>query len=105
MEEVEEGAAGAAAEGGGRRRTVAVDFWDTAGQERYRSLAPIYYRAAAAAFVVYDITDYVRVGRPGRDLYWCSVRGWWLTVCLLFVCRRGHVLAFHRTPSRVPKTG
>jgi GTPase SAR1 family protein len=32
---------------------------DTAGQERYRSLAPIYYRAAAAALVVYDITDYV----------------------------------------------
>ena len=31
---------------------------DTAGQERYRSLAPIYYRAAAAALVVYDITDY-----------------------------------------------
>lgn len=30
---------------------------DTAGQERYASLAPLYYRGAAAAAIVYDITD------------------------------------------------
>jgi GTPase SAR1 family protein len=29
--------------------------------ERYRSLAPMYYRGAAAAIVVYDITKKVRV--------------------------------------------
>lgn len=29
---------------------------DTAGQERYHSLAPMYYRGAAAAIVVFDIT-------------------------------------------------
>ena len=33
------------------------DIWDTAGQERYRSLAPMYYRGAHVAIVVYDITD------------------------------------------------
>ncbi|GFH52339.1 ras-related small GTPase Rab5 [Chaetoceros tenuissimus] len=37
--------------------TVKYEIWDTAGQERYRSLAPMYYRGAAAAIVVYDITD------------------------------------------------
>lgn len=36
---------------------VKMEFWDTAGQERYRSLAPMYYRAAKAAFIVYDITN------------------------------------------------
>ncbi len=36
--------------------TVRFEIWDTAGQERYRSLAPMYYRGATAAVVVYDIT-------------------------------------------------
>ena len=30
---------------------------DTAGQERYASLAPLYYRGASAAAIVYDITS------------------------------------------------
>jgi len=37
---------------------VKFEIWDTAGQERYRSLAPMYYRGAAAALVVYDITSH-----------------------------------------------
>jgi GTPase SAR1 family protein len=39
--------------------TVKFEIWDTAGQERYHSLAPMYYRGAAAAIVVYDITSEV----------------------------------------------
>ena len=35
--------------------TVKFEIWDTAGQERYHSLAPMYYRGAAAATIVYDI--------------------------------------------------
>lgn len=38
--------------------TVKFEIWDTAGQERYKSLAPMYYRGAAAAIVVFDITNY-----------------------------------------------
>lgn len=34
-------------------------IWDTAGQEKYHSLAPMYYRGAAAAILVYDITNKV----------------------------------------------
>ncbi|KAK9126611.1 hypothetical protein Scep_015457 [Stephania cephalantha] len=36
--------------------TVKFEIWDTAGQERYAALAPLYYRGAAVAVVVYDIT-------------------------------------------------
>jgi len=36
---------------------VKFEIWDTAGQERYHSLAPMYYRGAAAAVVVYDVTS------------------------------------------------
>uniref|UniRef100_A0A8R7Q8V8 Ras-related protein RABF1 n=1 Tax=Triticum urartu TaxID=4572 RepID=A0A8R7Q8V8_TRIUA len=36
---------------------VKFEIWDTAGQERYAALAPLYYRGAAAAVVVYDITS------------------------------------------------
>ena len=36
---------------------VKIEIWDTAGQERYRSLAPMYYRGAQAAVVVFDLTS------------------------------------------------
>ena len=35
---------------------IKFQIWDTAGQEKYHSLAPMYYRNAAAAIIVYDIT-------------------------------------------------
>lgn len=36
--------------------SIKLQLWDTAGQERYHALAPLYYRGAAVAVVVYDIT-------------------------------------------------
>jgi len=36
---------------------VKFQIWDTAGQERFRSMTPMYYRAASAAILVYDITS------------------------------------------------
>jgi len=35
---------------------IKLRLWDTAGQERFRSLAPMYYRQACAAVIVFDIT-------------------------------------------------
>ncbi|KAI9326239.1 ras family-domain-containing protein [Zopfochytrium polystomum] len=37
-------------------KVIKFEIWDTAGQERFHSLAPMYYRNAQAAVVVYDIT-------------------------------------------------
>lgn len=37
---------------------IRLQLWDTAGQEKFRSLAPMYYRSAAVAVLVYDITNH-----------------------------------------------
>ena len=34
-----------------------LQLWDTAGQERFRSMAPMYYRNARVALLVYDVTS------------------------------------------------
>jgi len=36
---------------------IRLELWDTAGQERYAGLAPLYYRGAHVAIIVYDITQ------------------------------------------------
>ncbi|TFY70038.1 hypothetical protein EVG20_g2884, partial [Dentipellis fragilis] len=46
---------------------VRLQLWDTAGQERFRSMAPMYYRGANAALLLYDITSVVSFE---------DVRGW-----------------------------
>jgi len=38
------------------KRQVVLQLWDTAGQERFRSMAPMYYRGAHAAILVFDAT-------------------------------------------------
>mmetsp|Transcript_39676 Transcript_39676/g.35416 ORF Transcript_39676/g.35416 Transcript_39676/m.35416 type:complete len:106 (+) Transcript_39676:85-402(+) len=37
-------------------KNIKLQIWDTAGQESFRSITRSYYRAAAGALLVYDIT-------------------------------------------------
>eukprot|EP01113_Clastostelium_recurvatum_P009554 TRINITY_DN1460_c0_g1_i2.p1 TRINITY_DN1460_c0_g1~~TRINITY_DN1460_c0_g1_i2.p1 ORF type:complete len:241 (-),score=47.38 TRINITY_DN1460_c0_g1_i2:135-779(-) len=38
-------------------RNVKLQIWDTAGQERFRSVTRSYYRGAAGAILVYDVSQ------------------------------------------------
>ncbi|KAK8660562.1 hypothetical protein V6N13_051484 [Hibiscus sabdariffa] len=50
---------------------IKFDIWDTAGQEKYHSLAPMYYRGAAAAIVLYNVTSSVTcLIDTSRSLYY-----------------------------------
>ncbi|XP_025115406.1 ras-related protein Rab-22A-like isoform X1 [Pomacea canaliculata] len=49
------------------RMWYGFQLWDTAGDEKYRALAPMYYRGAAAAVIVYDTT---------REVTYRAVKSW-----------------------------
>ena len=40
-----------------QNQVIRFEIWDTAGQEKYRALAQIFYKDAAIAILIYDITS------------------------------------------------
>jgi len=42
---------------GATRRRIKLQLWDTAGTERFRSVSRSYYRGAAGAILVYDVSS------------------------------------------------
>lgn len=61
---------------------VQLSLWDTAGQERFHALAPIYYRDADGALLVYDITDMESFRRVAKWVEELKVVG---TPCVLAI--------------------
>ena len=41
---------------GSRRKRIKLQLWDTAGTERFRSVSRSYYRGAAGAILIYDVS-------------------------------------------------
>ena len=51
-------------------KTLSLDIWDTAGQEKYKALTKFFYKDAAVAILVYDIT---------RKESFDSLKNYWYT--------------------------
>lgn len=54
---------------GGRRKRVKLQLWDTAGTERFRSVSRSYYRGAAGAVLVYDLSRRESFAQLGTFLH------------------------------------
>ncbi|KAL3575603.1 hypothetical protein D5086_023704 [Populus alba] len=68
--------------------TVKFEIWDTAGQERYHSLAPMYYRGAAAAIIVYDISNQASFERAKKWVQELQAQGSFY----MFACINEHLI-------------
>ncbi|CAE7715747.1 RAB21 [Symbiodinium sp. CCMP2456] len=80
-----------------RGTQVQLSLWDTAGQERFHSLAPIYYRNADGALLVYDITDLDSFRRVAKWVEELQVMG---TKCVLAIVGNKSDL---QSQAKVPK--
>lgn len=56
-------------------RKAKLQVWDTAGQECFMSITRSYYRAAAAAILVYDVTSHATFSAVTKWLEECRVHG------------------------------
>ena len=41
----------------GTQKWATLHVWDTLGQEKFKALAPLFFRKAVGAFLVYDCTS------------------------------------------------
>lgn len=53
---------------GSRRKRIKLQLWDTAGTERFRAVSRSYYRGAAGALLIYDISNHATFRALGTFL-------------------------------------
>ena len=53
---------------GSRRKRIKLQLWDTAGTERFRSVSRSYYRGAAGALLIYDVSNWTTFAGLGTFL-------------------------------------
>jgi len=79
-------------------KKIKYEIWDTAGQERYRSLAPMYYRGASIAIIVYDIT--CKESFEGAKLWLKEITNKGKKDCLIILVGNKCDLESHRKVSK-----
>ncbi|XP_039023585.1 ras-related protein RABF1-like isoform X1 [Hibiscus syriacus] len=78
--------------------TVKFEIWDTAGQERYAALAPLYYRGAGVAVIVYDITSPESFAKAQ---YWVKFSWFWSSILGMITYYTEDELQKHGSPGIV----
>lgn len=76
-------------DGASTRRKMTLQIWDTAGQERFRSMAPMYYRNAKAAILVFDLLNeatFEKIKEWLQGTNACLHRCLRVCVCIFDVC-------------------
>ncbi|XP_068778517.1 ras-related protein Rab-25 isoform X2 [Struthio camelus] len=82
---------------------VKAQIWDTAGLERYRAITSAYYRGAAGALVVFDVTKhqtYEAVERWLKELYEHAEAG----VVVMLVGNKTDLAPARQVPAEEAKT-
>ena len=79
-------------------REITMEVWDTAGQEKYNSMVPVFFKNAACAILVYDITNKASF-QVLNDVYIPIIRDQALSDCLIVVVGNKVDLTENQTPN------
>jgi small GTP-binding protein len=67
-----------------RTKELTINIWDTAGQERFRSLVPLYTRAASLIVIVFSLADIATFDHV--ETWYSKVKTDWKLACPIVLC-------------------